>query len=116
MDIETILNNLKELTLDLVAAKRNRQETVDELRRRINPDDVYNLPASEPQKNFITEVYVSLDNLVTEDFAPSLAEIRYLAECFEGKRTFSREEVREFEIGSFEKQNPRKRKGEKERN
>jgi hypothetical protein len=53
------------------------------------------------RRNFITEVYVSLDNLVTEDFAPSLAEIRYFAECFEGKRTFSREEVREFEIGSL---------------
>jgi hypothetical protein len=54
------------------------------------------MPDSVTQKDFITEVYVSLDNLATEDFAPSLEEIKYFADCFEGKRVFSREEVRRF--------------------
>jgi hypothetical protein len=38
------------------------------------------------------------------DIEKALAEVRYLAECFEGKRTFSREEVRKFPIGDFEKE------------
>jgi hypothetical protein len=105
MDVITILSILKELTLDFVNGKRNRQQTVEELRKQIDPDDIYKMD-DNPQKDFITEVYVSLDNLTQEGFAPSLAEINYFAECFEGKRTFSQEEVRKFPIGSFENDNP----------
>jgi hypothetical protein len=105
MDVNTILSILKELTLDFVNGKRNRQQTVEELHKQIDPDDIYKMD-DNPQKDFISEVYVSLDNLTQEGFAPSLAEIKYFAECFEGKRTFSQEEVRKFPIGSFEKDNP----------
>ncbi len=104
MDAENILKNLKELTIDFVNGKRNRRDTVNELHKRIDSNDVYNMSDSIPMKAFITEVFVSLDSLVEEGFAPSLAEMEYFAECFEGKRTFSREEVRKFPIGSFEKQ------------
>jgi hypothetical protein len=106
MDAETILSILKELTLDFVNGKRNRSNTVIALHERINPDDIYKMADTIPQKDFITEVYVSLDNLTEEGFAPSLAEMNYFAECFEGQRTFSREEVRKFPIGSYERQNP----------
>jgi hypothetical protein len=101
MDVESILANLKELTSSFVKGERNRRQTVRELHARINPDDIFDMPDSEPQKEFITEVYVSLDNLATEDFAPSIEEMQYFAECFEGKRTFSQEEVRQFTVGPF---------------
>jgi hypothetical protein len=101
MDTEKILADLKELTLDFVAEKRSRGETVRELHSRINPDEVYDMDENDPNRDFITEVYVSLDNLVTEDFAPSRAEIQYFADCFEGKKTFSREEVRKFAVGPY---------------
>ena len=38
------------------------------------------------------------------DIEKALAEVHYLAECFEGKRIFSREEARKFPIGDFEKE------------
>jgi hypothetical protein len=106
MEIPEILNNLKELTLDFVDGKRTRQTTVEELHRRINGDDIFKMDASNPQMKFIIEIYVSLDHLTEEGFATSTAEMRYLAECFEGARTFSQEEVRKFPIGDFEKDNP----------
>lgn len=107
MEINSILENLKELTLDFVNGKRDRNETVMELHKRINPDDIYSMADSIPQRQFITEVYVSLESLTEEGFATSPAEMKYLAECFEGKRTYSQEEVRKFTIGSFEKQSPK---------
>jgi hypothetical protein len=100
MEIAGILADLKELTLDLVAGKRNRAETVTELHRRIEANLVYDMDEKEPQREFITQVYVSLENLIAEDFVPSTAEIKYFAECFEGKRVFSLAEVRQFEIVS----------------
>ncbi len=106
MDVDSIYSTLKDLTIDLVHGQRNRQQTVNALHERINPSDIYNMDNSHPQRDFITEVFVSLDNLTEEGFAPSLAEMRYFAECFEGKRTFSQQEVRKFPIGSYEKQNP----------
>jgi hypothetical protein len=108
MDIETILANLKELTLDFVEGQRTRIETVLELNKRIDPNEIYGLDESIPQNNFITEVFVSLNSLTEEGFATSFAEMQYFAECFEGKRTFSQEEVRKFPIGPFEKENNRK--------
>ena len=98
MDIAGILANLKELTLDLAAGKRNRADTVTELHRRIEADLVYDMDATEAQRDFITQVYVSLDNLITDDFPPSEAEMKYFAECFEGQREFKLAEVREFEL------------------
>jgi hypothetical protein len=106
IDIDSIVAILQELTLDFVSGKRNRPATVSELHARIDPDDIYKMPDSVPQKAFITEVYVSLDNLVNEDFAPSFEEMQYFMECFEGKRIFSQEEVRNFTVGPFEKENP----------
>jgi hypothetical protein len=108
VDIETILANLKELTLDFVDGQRTRIETVLELNKRIDPDEIYDMADSVPRKNFITEVFVSLNSLTEEGFATSFAEMKYFAECFEGKRTFSQEEVRNFPIGPFEKENNRK--------
>jgi hypothetical protein len=104
MNIDDILAILKALTLDFVIGTRSRKETVEELHKRIDPAEIYDMPDSVQQKAFITEVFVSLDNLITADFAPSFAEMKYFAECFEGKRSFSREEVRRFPIGSFENQ------------
>jgi hypothetical protein len=104
MDTVTILADLKELTLALVEGKRTRQDTVEELYKRIDPDSVYKMKPDEPQADFITEVCVSLEHLTEEGFATSPAEIQYFAECFEGKRIFSREEVRKFPIGDFEKE------------
>jgi hypothetical protein len=104
MDISEILQVLKELTLDLAAAKKSRLDTVIELHKKIEADAVYNLPESEPQREFIFQAFVSLDNLVTEGFATSPAEIQYYADCFSGKREFSLEEVRTFEVGDFEKE------------
>ncbi len=102
MEINNILSILEELTFDFINGKRNRIQTVRELRTRIDPDDIYEMPDSITQKGFITEIYVSLDNLTTEGFTPSLEEIKYFAECFEGQRVFSREEVRQFTIGHFD--------------
>jgi hypothetical protein len=107
MDTDAILAILKELTLDFVNGKRNRQETVRELRSRIKAEEIYQMPDSVPSKDLIREAYVSLDNLTEEGFAPSVAEIKYFAECFENQRQFSQEEVRNFPIGSFEKELPR---------
>lgn len=104
MDIEKALADLKELTLDRAFGKRTRQATVEELYKRIDPDSVYKMKPDEPQRDFITEVFVSLEHLTEEGFATSPTEVHYLAECFEGKRTFSREEVRKFPIGDFEKE------------
>jgi hypothetical protein len=102
LDITGILEILKELTLDLVSGKRNRAITVTELHRRIEANLIYDLDEKEAQRDFVTQVYVSLDNLITEDFPPSPAEMKYFAECFEGKREFKLAEVREFEIVSSE--------------
>jgi hypothetical protein len=110
MDTEAILTVLKELTLDFVNAKRNRQETVIELRSRIKAEEIYQMPDGAPSKDLIREAFVSLDNLTEEGFAPSVAEIKYFAECFENQREFSQEEVRNFPIGSFEKEHPKTRR------
>jgi hypothetical protein len=104
LDKETILANLKELTLDLAKGRKTRQAAVEELYKRIDPDQVYKMKPDEPQADFITELYVSLEHLTEEGFATSPAEIQYFAECFEGQRSFSREEVRKFPIGDFEKE------------
>jgi len=114
MDIASVQAALKELTLDMVNGKRNRQETVEELYKRVQPDEIYKLDESVPERDFIIDVTVSLEHLTEEGFAPSMAEIRYFAECFEGKRVFSREEVRRFPIGAYEKQQPRKKREEGE--
>jgi hypothetical protein len=98
LDIASILENLKELTLDLAAGKRKRAETVTELHSRIEANLVYDMDEKEAQREFITQVYVSLDNLTDEDFPPSMAEMQYFVECFEGKRSFSLAEVRQFEL------------------
>jgi hypothetical protein len=93
-----ILENLKDLTLDYSAGKRKTAETVMELHRRIEDNLVYEMDANEPLRDFITQVYVSLDNLLNPDFPPSTAELNYFSECFNGKREFILAEVREFEI------------------
>jgi hypothetical protein len=90
------------LTLDFVGGKRNRRETVHELNQRINPDEVYKMSDNIPERLFITEVFVSLNNLTEEGFATSRQEMLYLAECFEGKRVFNRDEIRQFTVGPFE--------------
>jgi hypothetical protein len=108
MDINLVLSNLKELTLGFINGQRTRAETETELHLRINAEDIFNMEENQPQRQFITEVYVSLDHLTEEGFATSPAEMQYLAECFEENRVFSQEEVRKFPIGSFEKSNPKK--------
>jgi len=110
MNKEAILAALKELTLALAKSQMTRQAVVDELYKRVNPELVYALPPDEPQADFITELFVSLEHLTEAGFATSPAEIQYFAECFEGKRTFSREEVRNFSIGDFEKENSGRRR------
>lgn len=110
METKTILAELKALTLALADGERTRQATVEELYKRIDPDSVYKMKKDEPQMDFITEVFVSLEHLTDEGFATSSAEIQYFAECFEGKRTFSRAEVREFPIGDFEKEEVSRRR------
>jgi hypothetical protein len=107
LEIREILLQLKELTLELAAGKRRRSETVQELYKRIDPEVIFNLPADEAQRDFITQVFVSLENLTTEEFATSPAEINYYAEVFSGQRQFILAEVRQFEIGSFEKEGER---------
>jgi hypothetical protein len=101
METVELLNTVKELTLDFVNGKSNRAAAVKRLRERIAEDEVYDLPLSESQRDLIIEAFVSLDNLTNEEFAPSLAEMRYFAEVFEGKRAFSQPELRKFPIGSF---------------
>jgi hypothetical protein len=105
MDTATLLEILKELTLDFVNGKSSRAAAVKLLRERITEDSVYDLPASEKQRDLIIEAFVSLDNLTNEEFAPSLVEMRYFAEVFEGKRTFSQPELRRFPIGPFKNDN-----------
>jgi hypothetical protein len=110
MDKEGMLADLKELTLALAKGQKTRQATVEDLYKRIDADSVYNLKPDEPQADFITELFVSLEHLTEEGFATSPAEIQYFAECFEGKRTFSREEVRQFPIGDYQKEHNSRRK------
>jgi hypothetical protein len=100
LESRQILQNLKELTLDLAAGKRSQAETVLELHRRIEGALVYDMDAKDPLREFITQVYVSLENLTAEDFPPSAAEMQYFVECFEGKREFNLAEVREFAVDS----------------
>ena len=102
METDSIISVLKELTLDFVKGKRTRQETVRELQKRIDPDEVYDMPENVPKQVFIREVFVSLNNLTEEGFSTSKEEMKYIAECFEGKREFKREEIRRFIIGPFE--------------
>jgi len=104
MDIVKTLEDLKELTLQLAEGKISRLDTVIELHKRIDEEEVYNLSEGEAQREFIFQAFVSLDNLVTEGFATSPAEIQYYADCFSGKREFSLEEVRTFEVGDYEKE------------
>ena len=104
MDIAKTLEDLKELTLQLAEGKISRLDTVIELHKRINAEEVYNLSEGEALREFIFQAFVSLDNLVTEGFATSPAEIQYYADCFSGKREFSLEEVRTFEVGDYEKE------------
>jgi hypothetical protein len=101
MDATSILADLKELTLALATGKKTRQATVHELYKRIDPDSIYKMKVDEPQADFISEVFISLEHLTEEGFAPSSAEIQYFAECFKGERAFRREEVRNFPIGDF---------------
>ncbi|HSW58475.1 MAG TPA: hypothetical protein VLH15_08745 [Dehalococcoidales bacterium] len=98
MDTKAALTDLQELTLDFVSGKRNAVETVQELHRRIDADSIYKMDEKEPQRDFITQVFVSLDNLLNRDFPPSAAELNYYAEVFAGQREFRLAEVREFEI------------------
>jgi hypothetical protein len=109
LNASEILENLKELTLDLAAGKRNRVDTVAELHRRIEANLVYDMNEKESQREFITQVFVSLDNLLDPDFPPSPAEMNYFAECFEGRREFKLEEVRQFELVSMETVKPEKK-------
>ena len=102
MNASEILETLKELTLDLAAGKRNQVDTIAELHRRIDANLVYDMDEKEPQREFIFQVFVSLDNLLDPGFPPSPAEMNYFAECFEGKREFKLEEVRQFELVSME--------------
>lgn len=102
MDTNSVISELKGLTLDFVNGKRNRKDTVKELHDRIDPNEIYNMPENVPERLFITEVFVSLNNLTEEGFATSKEEMIYLAECFEGKREFKPEEIRLFTIGQFE--------------
>jgi hypothetical protein len=93
---------LKELTLDFVNCRRNRKETVRELRRRIEASFIYGLNGYD----LIVEAFVSLDHLTEKGFATSQAEMEYLAACFEEKRVFSRAEARQFVVGPFQDENP----------
>jgi hypothetical protein len=102
LNASAILETLKELTLDLAAGKNNQADTVTELHRRIEANLVYDMDEKEPQREFITQVFVSLDNLLDPGFPPSPAEMNYFAECFEGRREFKLEEVRQFELVSME--------------
>ncbi len=98
MDTAGIWENLRVLTLDYVSGQKKAHEIVPELHRSIESALVYEMDEKEPRREFITQVYVSLDNLLNPDFPPSAEEMRYFAECFEGKREFKLAEVREFEI------------------
>lgn len=102
MNASEILETLKELTLDLAAGERNQADTVSELHSRIEANLVYDMDEKEPQRELITQVFVSLDNLLDPGFPPSTAEMKYFAECFEGRREFKLEEVRQFELVSME--------------
>jgi len=113
MDTAKILADLKELTLALANGKASRQATVEELGKRIDPDSIYKMNPDDPQADFITDLFVSLEHLTEEGFAPSPSEIQYFAECFEGKRTFCREDVRMFPIGNFENDAPKTKNGKK---
>ena len=99
MDAQAILANLKVLTLDLVNGRRDRADTVALLHQRIAENEIYTLDQSIDQRDLITEVFVSLDNLTNEEFAPSMLEMQYFADCFEGRRIFYQPEVRKFAVG-----------------
>ena len=100
--ISAIHATLKELTLDFVNCKRNRKETVRELKKRIDANFVYRLQGND----LIFEAFVSLEHLTEKGFATSFEEMKYLAECFEGKREFNRVEARQFIVGPFQDENP----------
>jgi hypothetical protein len=100
LNSQEIYANLKELTLDLMAGKRSRAATVEELHRRIEANLVYDMDPAEPNRELISQVFVSLDNLIAEDFPPAEAEIRYFGECFNGQRQFNLNEVRELTVES----------------
>ena len=102
MDTETIISILKGLTLDFVNRLKNRKQTVAELLQRIDSKEIFDMPESVPEKEFITQVYVSLSALREEGCATSREEMEYYAEVFEGKRQFVQEEVRRFNVGPFE--------------
>jgi hypothetical protein len=106
MEISEILKELKTLTLDYFADKRSAPATILELHRRIPESLVYDMDEKEPQREFINQVFVSLDNLLNDEFPPSRAELQYFADCFAGTRQFSLGEVREFKIESKKEENP----------
>jgi hypothetical protein len=100
--LTAIYASLKELTLDFVNCRRNRKETVRELRRRIDANAIYRLEGYD----LIFEAFISLDHLTEKGFATSFAEMKYLAECFDGTREFIRAEARQFIVGPFQDENP----------
>jgi hypothetical protein len=100
--IPAIYETLKQLTLDFVNCKRNRRQTVADLRQKVDANFVYGLK----DQDFISDVFASLDHLTEKGFATSSDEMKYMAECFEGKREFSRTEARRFIVGPFQDQNP----------
>jgi hypothetical protein len=109
MEIAEILKELKVLTLDYIADKRSAPATILELHRRIPESLVYDMDEKEAQREFITQVFVSLDNLLNDEFPPSSAELQYFAECFAGTRQFNLSEVREFKI-EFKEEKPQTQK------
>lgn len=109
MDTASIWENLKVLTLDYVSGRKKAHEIVSELHGSIESALIYEMDEKEPQREFITQVYVSLDNLLHPDFPPSAKEMQYFAECFEGKREFKLAEVREFVIISKADEIPTKK-------
>lgn len=100
--ITAVYTVLKELTLDFINCRRNRKETVSELRNRIDAGFIYGLKGCD----LVVEAFISLDHLNEKGFATSLAEMEYLAECFEDKRTFDRSTARQFLVGNFQDEKP----------
>jgi hypothetical protein len=100
--VAKIQETLKQLTLDFVNCKRNRKETVRDLKQSVDANFVYRLQGYD----LIFEAFVSLEHLTEKGFATSFEEMQYLAECFEEKREFNRVDARQFIVGPFQDENP----------
>lgn len=84
-DIKNILANLIN---DFLNNKIDRQQTVYQLIKKLDPEEIYKMDGDL----FITDCYFAIKHLTEENYETPAAEMQFFAECFNGLREYSSED------------------------